>query len=1104
MFDFSTRSRVVTLAIAVIAIALLVAPLTASATLGHDTLSLNVTPSTLLNRAGQNVTASGAIVPQYGHTGMSVKIALCKTTCTTVVASTPLSAAGLYSTTVPVTLCEPGCFLKATIIQDTNDTATAAISFAPPSPTTTTLALSADGYPTGSTISVPFGTVVHAQATVTTPGTFPLNGVLGYKLYSDSACTVASGSGINTTLPANAGADAPSVSILVPTPGTYYWQASYQGDANNLASSTTCNAYNVTYTQPLVTSIEAAPDPVTAGQLVQYELKVTNTSVAPISGVNVTDTLPAGTTLFSASSNCTGSGPVTCALGTIAGGGNASASLLVTTGSPGVITDTATATPGSNNVASIDVTVQPPVPGQISGFVVPGGSLDTGGNDPAKFSLPTTAGTGTGTGGAVSMTQEPGNFCAGPCSGIATTISPVDGYTDPTKPVVAVLTYSYTSLIAATNDYLHADVYKFDDATEVTGSVVNDCKDNPAWSKAQKAAAALRRIARVGTRSGIANPAPCLDARSINIISKYKYTVTFTVLYLSGDPHLARSREGAEDPPARRTQERFVASAGSAVSVGARWSAGTRPRETQLRLSAHTSIGGRTTSALSSAIATLSATIWPKSCSSGSDDVAMTATPEIAVSADTMKARPVRDAATSIASRGGRPRRRSSTKRSRISDVNSVHAATTSGPPTAVIGLSLRLERVREQRRRADRDQHRHERQQRADDAAQPDRQEQEHEEDRDVGEDHAVRLEVVEQADADDRETRRSGARSSPAGARSRGSRARPSARASSPLGPVRKMMFIARAARPRPSRAGCRAARRRTRLRTSAAVGVRCGAPGTSLSWLTVLTSPDAVSSVSGYLLRAASRVKSSTNVTVGCANTSRDCTYTPSSLDEWTSWSSTCEVLDDLRLLVDPLDRVGLQHELALDEDAAREDDQARDRERRRDAGRRAIRATRSGGRAGPRGSRVPFVGERYSRMPRIASVPMMLFRQIAATPMMSSSPNSRSIGTLAKRNAANAKIASNVTTSSAGPRLRAVSWIGCVGPVDHDLFLDARVHLDRVVDADTEHHRQPGDRDDRERDAEIARDAERPDDADQHDAERQQPPAHVEQHEQDHAS
>ena len=72
---------------------------------------------------------------------------------------------------------------------------------------------------------------------------------------------------------------------------------------------------------------------------------------------------------------------------------------------------------------------------------------------------------------------------------------------------------------------------------------------------------------------------------------------------------------------------------------------------------------------------------------------------------------------------------------------------------------------------------------------------------------------------------------------------------------------------------------------------------------------------------------------------------------------------------------------------------------------------------------------------------------------------------------------------------------------VGAVDDDLFLDARVHLDRVVDADAEHHGQPADGDDRQRDAEVAGDAERPDHADQDDAEREQPPAHAEEEEED---
>src|SRR3954468_3344448 len=117
----------------------------------------------------------------------------------------------------------------------------------------------------------------------------------------------------------------------------------------------------------------------------------------------------------------------------------------------------------------------------------------------------------------------------------------------------------------------------------------------------------------------------------------------------------------------------------------------TRPRDTQLRLSAHTNIGGSTTSALSNATPTFMATMRPKSRNSGSDENDSTATPAMEVRPDTMNARPVRVAATSTASFGSSPRRRSSTNRSRISDVNSVHVATTKGPPTAVSGLRLRL-----------------------------------------------------------------------------------------------------------------------------------------------------------------------------------------------------------------------------------------------------------------------------------------------------------------------------------------------------------------------------------------------------------------------------
>ena len=217
------------------------------------------------------------------------------------------------------------------------------------------------------------------------------------------------------------------------------------------------------------------------------------------------------------------------------------------------------------------------------------------------------------------------------------------------------------------------------------------------------------------------------------------------------------------------------------------------PRDTQLCRSAHTSIGGRTTSALSSATATLTATMMPKSRSSGSDDAASTATPEIAVSADTMNARPVRAAATSTACSRFEPapallhepqedqRRELGTRRDHERTAHRGHRT------------QREAGEVGEQRRGTDRDEHRHERQQRPDDRPQPDREEEEHERDREVGEQDAVRLEVVEEADADDREARRRGADARPAARAASRISFTTTARLASDAGVVAKIRLLA-----------------------------------------------------------------------------------------------------------------------------------------------------------------------------------------------------------------------------------------------------------------------------------------------------------------------
>jgi hypothetical protein len=70
----------------------------------------------------------------------------------------------------------------------------------------------------------------------------------------------------------------------------------------------------------------------------------------------------------------------------------------------------------------------------------------------------------------------------------------------------------------------------------------------------------------------------------------------------------------------------------------------------------------------------------------------------------------------------------------------------------------------------------------------------------------------------------------------------------------------------------------------------------------------------------------------------------------------------------------------------------------------------------------------------------------------------------------------------------------------GAVELRFLLDPAVQLDREVDADAEQDGQAGDGHDGQRDAEVARQPERPDQADRDDAEGQQPPPHRERAEQ----
>ena len=131
----------------------------------------------------------------------------------------------------------------------------------------------------------------------------------------------------------------------------------------------------VDYTRPPVdvgVSLADSPDPVFAGDVLTYTVDVSNNADQSAPGTQVTDRLPAGVSLVSASASqgtCSGTATVTCSLGRLAAKSSATVELQVRPSQPGTLTNTVSVSSdradsnADNDSASESTTVQaPPAP----------------------------------------------------------------------------------------------------------------------------------------------------------------------------------------------------------------------------------------------------------------------------------------------------------------------------------------------------------------------------------------------------------------------------------------------------------------------------------------------------------------------------------------------------------------------------------------------------------------------------------------------------------------------------------------------------------------------------------------------------------------------
>ncbi len=109
------------------------------------------------------------------------------------------------------------------------------------------------GGQTGANITVNAGTAVHDSATLT-GNTATAGGTITYNVYSDNTCAPAKLVASGGTKTVTNGVAPDSDPVTLTTTGTFFWRASYTGDANNAASDSGCGPETETVIEGLISA----------------------------------------------------------------------------------------------------------------------------------------------------------------------------------------------------------------------------------------------------------------------------------------------------------------------------------------------------------------------------------------------------------------------------------------------------------------------------------------------------------------------------------------------------------------------------------------------------------------------------------------------------------------------------------------------------------------------------------------------------------------------------------------------------------------------------------------------------------------------------------